>query len=132
MNCSSPISLFTRSHNNDYLTGTVQDIQGRCHDRKFAAAAKAACGYTVESPQESVDEVALYHLLTMLMNGTRPDVEDYSVSLAADVAAAYYKVALKKVYRRCERQCCRDMLCPTSTRSLLPSRCLGTLRRAGR
>ncbi|PVH84492.1 dynamin family protein [Cadophora sp. DSE1049] len=81
---------------NDYLTETVQDIQGRRHDRKFDAIAKEACGYTVKSAPKNVEDVALRHLLTMLQDGTRPDVEEYSVSLAADVAAAYYKVALKK------------------------------------
>lgn len=81
---------------NDYLTITVQEIQTKRHDRKFNALSKAACGYTAETAPARADHVALSSLLRSLKVGTRPDVEAYSASLAADVAAAYYQVALKK------------------------------------
>ncbi|KUJ06452.1 uncharacterized protein LY89DRAFT_702933 [Mollisia scopiformis] len=80
---------------NYYLTENVQKIQGDRHDRAFDALSLAGCGVTTSTARNS-ETVPLFKLLTNLKNGTRPDVKEYSVSLAADVAAAYYKVALKK------------------------------------
>ncbi|KAI0110612.1 P-loop containing nucleoside triphosphate hydrolase protein [Hypoxylon sp. NC0597] len=80
---------------NDYLTDTVQNIQTERHDRKFDELSLDACGYTSESaPADARLNVA--KLLSALKLGTRPNVEEYSASLAADVAAAYYQIALKK------------------------------------
>ncbi|OTA90051.1 hypothetical protein M434DRAFT_398290 [Hypoxylon sp. CO27-5] len=80
---------------NDYLTDTVQDIQTRRHDRKFDQLSLTACGYTSKTaPADSRPNLA--KLLSALKKGTRPNVEEYSASLAADVAAAYYQIALKK------------------------------------
>ncbi|KAI1469611.1 P-loop containing nucleoside triphosphate hydrolase protein [Daldinia caldariorum] len=81
---------------NDYLTKTVQDIQTERHDRNFDTLSEEACGYTTETAPAQATTVALHKLLTHLQVGTRPNVEEYSASLAADVAAAYYQVALKK------------------------------------
>lgn len=77
---------------NDYLTDSVQEIQAARHDRAFDILSKESCGYTSESVDKDEVTVDLEDLLTILKDGTRPNVEDYSVSLAADVAAAYYKV----------------------------------------
>ncbi|OTB09886.1 hypothetical protein K445DRAFT_323530 [Daldinia sp. EC12] len=81
---------------NDYLTETVQHIQTKRHDRKFDNLSKEACGYTTKTAAAQATTVALRELLIHLQRGTRPNVEEYSASLAADVAAAYYQVALKK------------------------------------
>ncbi|KAH7407648.1 P-loop containing nucleoside triphosphate hydrolase protein [Cadophora sp. MPI-SDFR-AT-0126] len=83
---------------NDSLTETVQKIQGARHDRAFDALSEEGCGYTSEdvATNEDIDLATVINALRLLRDGTRPNVEEYSVSLAADVAAAYYKVALKK------------------------------------
>ncbi|KAI0158001.1 P-loop containing nucleoside triphosphate hydrolase protein [Hypoxylon sp. FL1284] len=80
---------------NDYLTETVQHIQTQRHDRKCDELSLKACGYTSENAPDKTTVVNLGRILTDLKVGTRPNVE-YSASLAADVAAAYYQVALKK------------------------------------
>lgn len=72
---------------NDDLTDNVQEIQAGRHNRSFDKLLRD-CGY-VETDDGSVD---LDILVEHLRQGTRPDVEKYSASLAADVAAAYYKV----------------------------------------
>ena len=78
---------------NDYLTDSVQKIQMERHSRKFDRLALQACGYSEETAtQDAYNSVKLRTLLRILKDGTGPDVEDYSGSLAADVAAAYYKV----------------------------------------
>ncbi|KAI1206794.1 P-loop containing nucleoside triphosphate hydrolase protein [Annulohypoxylon truncatum] len=81
---------------NDYLTKEVQKIQTERHDRLFDEISKAQCKYTSETAPVQPVQVNLRSLLWALKSGTRPDVEEYSASLAADVAAAYYQVALKK------------------------------------
>ncbi|KAI0376730.1 P-loop containing nucleoside triphosphate hydrolase protein [Hypomontagnella monticulosa] len=81
---------------NDYLTETVQEIQTQRHDRKVDALSFAACGFTSETALPIQDNVELLNLLRSLKVDTRPNVEEYAASLAADVAAAYYQVALKK------------------------------------
>ncbi|KAI9046786.1 hypothetical protein LZ554_009521 [Drepanopeziza brunnea f. sp. 'monogermtubi'] len=82
---------------NDYLTKQVQRVQGERHDRAFDRLSEENCFCTSETAEVGDDVgVDLRKLLTALKDGTRPDAEEYSVSLAADVAAAYYKVALEK------------------------------------
>ncbi|KAI0004030.1 P-loop containing nucleoside triphosphate hydrolase protein [Xylariaceae sp. FL0662B] len=82
---------------NDYLTDTVQKIQTERHDRHFDELSQMLCGMTSKSaPENTKCDIKLKRLLEGLKSGTRPDVEEYSASLAADVAAAYYQVALKK------------------------------------
>ncbi|KAI1646714.1 P-loop containing nucleoside triphosphate hydrolase protein [Daldinia loculata] len=81
---------------NDYLTETVQDIQTQRHDRKFDDLSNEACKYTTKTAPVQATSVILRNLLSHLQQGTRPNVKEYSASLAADVAAAYYQVALKK------------------------------------
>lgn len=80
---------------NDYLTDTVKDIQTKRHDRHFDALSRTTCGYTSKDAPTEFD-INLRQVLFALKKGTRPNVEEYSASLAADVAAAYYQVALKK------------------------------------
>ncbi|KAI5925132.1 P-loop containing nucleoside triphosphate hydrolase protein [Camillea tinctor] len=77
---------------NDYLTHKVQEIQAERHKRKFDALSMKACSHTVESAGSSSYSVALSSLLSQLRQGTCPNVEEYSASLAADVAEAYYQV----------------------------------------
>jgi len=83
---------------NDYLTDTVQKIQGARHDRAFDALSLESFGFTAETSknlsQADLRNLDLSQILRTLNNGTRPRVEAYSVSLAADVAAAYYKVEI--------------------------------------
>ncbi|KAI0835262.1 P-loop containing nucleoside triphosphate hydrolase protein [Hypoxylon sp. FL0890] len=80
---------------NDYLTDTVQAIQIERHHHKFDELSNGACGQTSDSASTDA-RVDLKKLLLALKKGTEPNVEEYSASLAADVAAAYYQVALKK------------------------------------
>ncbi|KAI2602272.1 hypothetical protein GGR54DRAFT_529115 [Hypoxylon sp. NC1633] len=81
---------------NEYLTNTVQKIQTKRHDRKFDNASEAACGFTSESSHQDTYNVDLIEVLQILKEEFRPNVEKYTASLVADVAAAYYQVALKK------------------------------------
>jgi hypothetical protein len=73
---------------NDYLTDSVQSTQSDRHSRKFDQLALEYCGYT-SSTAPNLGKVGL---LNGLKEGTKPNVEDYSASLAADVAKAYYEV----------------------------------------
>jgi hypothetical protein len=78
---------------NDYLTSKVQEIQSNRHDRSFGGICMEISGFVSNDAQaDGMEDDELNRLLLGLKNGTRPDVEAYSVSLAADVAAAYYKV----------------------------------------
>ncbi|KAI1133937.1 P-loop containing nucleoside triphosphate hydrolase protein [Hypoxylon sp. FL0543] len=80
---------------NDYLTDTVQEMQTKRHHRNFDQLSIKASKYTSKrAPTEAT--LDLQNLLSILKKGTEPNVEEYSASLAADVAAAYYQVALKK------------------------------------
>ncbi|EPE35313.1 hypothetical protein GLAREA_11012 [Glarea lozoyensis ATCC 20868] len=80
-----------------YLTETVQKIQGERYDRAFDDMCQKTSGITPNKlAVENLTNMSLRKMLLTLKDGMRPNVEDYSVSLAADVAAAYYKVALNK------------------------------------
>ncbi|KAI2463967.1 P-loop containing nucleoside triphosphate hydrolase protein [Annulohypoxylon bovei var. microspora] len=81
---------------NDYLTKTVQEIQTVRHNKKFDEVSMKYCKYTASTAPTQPVQVNLRELLRQLKFETQPDVEEYSASLAADVAAAYYQVALKK------------------------------------
>ncbi|KAK8090772.1 hypothetical protein PG994_000277 [Apiospora phragmitis] len=81
----------------DYLTDTVQEIQDNRHSRDFDRITLEVMNKFRHQLAEGLhDKVPLKELLDELEEGTRPDVRNYSASLAADVAAAYYTVALKK------------------------------------
>lgn len=81
---------------NEDLVSFVQQTQARRHKRKFDRVAKKACGYDIETVSKGLhDDVPLKDLLDSLLQGTEPDVREYSASLAADVAAAYYEVRIK-------------------------------------
>lgn len=76
----------------------MQTIQGGRHDRAFDSLCSTILGppskfsigkWLIKKP---IEELELNELLCTLKDGTRPNVKDYSVSLAADVAAAYYEV----------------------------------------
>ncbi|KAH8776538.1 P-loop containing nucleoside triphosphate hydrolase protein [Diaporthe sp. PMI_573] len=82
---------------NEYLTDTVQQIQGDRHKRKFDATAIKMCKYDTETALDVPStSVSLGYLLRSLLEATKPNPREYAASLAADVTAAYYKVALKK------------------------------------
>ncbi|KAM7194202.1 hypothetical protein V8F33_007348 [Rhypophila sp. PSN 637] len=67
---------------NDYLCKTVNKIQTERMNRKVEAVASTTL--KISSRQES------------RLNSLPMDVEEYSASLAADVAAAYYQIGLEK------------------------------------
>ncbi|KAI1075851.1 P-loop containing nucleoside triphosphate hydrolase protein [Whalleya microplaca] len=82
---------------NDYLTESVQEIQTKRHDRHFDSLSQKLCALTTESALPGkIYNMEMKSLLQGLQQGTRPNVEEYSASLAADVAEAYYQVAMKK------------------------------------
>ncbi|KAK8060281.1 dynamin family protein [Apiospora saccharicola] len=82
---------------NDYLTDTVQKIQDDRHSRNFDQLTLKIIPQTRDELSASPhNAVPLKALLMELEKGTCPNVREYSASLAADVAAAYYTVALKK------------------------------------
>ncbi|KAJ9145013.1 Interferon-induced GTP-binding protein Mx [Pleurostoma richardsiae] len=82
---------------NDYLTESVQKIQLERHTREFDRVTLDVVQETAESATKGFhDDIDLRRLLQGLKAVTAPDVEADTASLAADVAAAYYKIALKK------------------------------------
>lgn len=78
---------------NEYLTDTVQQIQGDRHKRKFDATAIKVCKYDTNTALDMpATSVSLGPLLRSLLEATKPNPREYAASLAADVTAAYYKV----------------------------------------
>lgn len=78
---------------NEYLVDFVQEIQAKRHKRKFDRAALTIVKVDTNTVScGDYDKVALKSLLGTLLCETEPNVREYSASLAADVAAAYYKV----------------------------------------
>ncbi|ETS73761.1 hypothetical protein PFICI_14707 [Pestalotiopsis fici W106-1] len=77
---------------NDDITKGVQEIQTKRHDRYFDTLSMKVCGETDATATEKVSGTYLKALLVGLKSGTRPNVEEDTASLAADVAAAYYEV----------------------------------------
>lgn len=79
---------------NEFLVDFVQETQAKRHKRNFDRIALAACKYNTKTAVKATayDNIGLHGLLTALLKGTEPNVREYSASLAADVAAAYYKV----------------------------------------
>ncbi len=77
---------------NDWLVAKVQEIQTKRHDEEFDRLSKSLRTVTADTADERNYSVMLKTILKGLRAGTRPDVEEYSSSLAADVAAAYYQV----------------------------------------
>lgn len=86
------LSVHPISYNED-LVSFVQRTQAQRHKRKFDRVAEKACGCSTETVQKgSYEKINLKCLLDSLLQETEPDVREYSASLAADVAAAYYQV----------------------------------------
>lgn len=82
---------------NEYLTEVVKDIQGSRHKRNFDHTAEFICGTDTETAEHGpYDGIALRNLLQSLLKETEPNPREYAASLAADVAAAYYKVNTHK------------------------------------
>lgn len=78
---------------NEYLTEAVQKIQGDRHKRKFDRASLESCGYDTDTVDVGEYEIYLSLLLQSLLKATAPNPKEYAASLAADVAAAYYKAS---------------------------------------
>lgn len=80
---------------NDYLTETVNKIQGHRHERSFDKICLYHCELTSKSSvvdEEQLEASTIVSMMEELKASTWPNVENYSVSLAADVAKAYYQV----------------------------------------
>jgi len=77
----------------DELIDGVQKIQSERHKRSADKLSTQICGHMVETAGEAPNErLLLGMILEKLRTGTQPKAEEYSTSLAADVAAAYYQV----------------------------------------
>lgn len=79
---------------NEYLTEAVKNIQGDRHKRKFDRASFRSCGWDTETVGVGERSIELSSLLQSLLATTAPDPKKYAASLAADVAAAYYKASI--------------------------------------
>lgn len=88
------LSIHPITYNED-LTEAVQKIQGDRHKRKFDQASFESCGYGTDNAAGAVesDDICLMELLKSLLTATAPNPKEYAASLAADVAAAYYKAS---------------------------------------
>lgn len=89
------LSVHPISYNAD-LVANVQEIQSERHKRKFDDISQGLCGVTtdtVRANHQIVKEGQLSKLLQGLLQATKPDVREYSASLALDVSEAYYKVS---------------------------------------
>lgn len=80
---------------NDWLVEKVQEIQTKRHETTFDKFCLSYCQHTADTAEDATYSIHLRNLLEGLRQGTRPNVEEYSASLAADVAAAYYQVTTK-------------------------------------
>lgn len=79
---------------NESLIDHVQETQAERHKRKFDRVTQEVCGFTSDTVQPGTrKEVLVQGLLDSLLEGTEPNVREYSASLSADFAAAYYKVS---------------------------------------
>lgn len=81
---------------NDWLVDIVQKIQTQRHDANFDKLCNSICKLTADTAKDETHNIKLKSLLGELRKGTRPNVEEYSASLAVDVAAAYYEVTIKQ------------------------------------
>ncbi|KAK4216900.1 P-loop containing nucleoside triphosphate hydrolase protein [Rhypophila decipiens] len=81
---------------NDYLCRTVNKIQTERMNRKVEAVASTTLQVqkSAEHTWYTASSVKLFK--AGIKAQFAPDVEEYSASLAADVAAAYYQIALEK------------------------------------
>jgi hypothetical protein len=85
------LAIHPITYNND-LIEKVQNIQRDRHNRAFDTLSEQASKYTAQTAPKAPTAFYLGPILQALKTGTTPNVEEYSISLAADVAAAYYKV----------------------------------------
>ncbi|KAL8392358.1 hypothetical protein RB599_005038 [Gaeumannomyces hyphopodioides] len=84
---------------NDSLIKAVHDTQARRYKRHFHQCVEdSILGLNLDgvAPDVSFSSDDVISALQDIRVDTTPDVESYSASLAADTAAAYYTVALKK------------------------------------
>ncbi|KAJ4420663.1 hypothetical protein N0V82_004229 [Gnomoniopsis sp. IMI 355080] len=114
------LSVYPISYN-EGLVSFVQETQAKRHKRKFDRVAKKACSFDTNTVDSCLyEDIPLQELLDSLLEETEPDVREYSASLAADVAAAYYQIALKKfvddvstnAVETCLVQCLPDVFSP--------------------
>lgn len=78
---------------NEFLVDHVQETQGQRHKRSFDRAAWEVCENDTSTVKPRLySDVHLKDLMDALLLNTKPNVREYTASLAADVAAAYYKV----------------------------------------
>lgn len=108
---------------NDFLQASVNEIQTERVNRKIQALSTTHLQLVPENPYERESDFNISEVLSFIEGIKQefaPDVEAYSGSLAADVAAAYYVIALKKfiddvsvnAVETCLIQCLPDVFSP--------------------